>query len=98
LGNQNVSNFQYQTTYFNYAGAYGFNNTLVGAAGTNQSNPNVTWERAATFNAGFDFGLFNDKLTGSFNYFNKVTSDILQVPTDVPALFGAVPADANVAK
>ncbi len=98
LGNQNVSNFQYQTTYFNYPSAYGFNNVPVGGAGTNQSNPDLTWERAATFNLGADFSLFNDKLSGSFNFFNKVTSDILQPPSDIPRLYGATPADANVAK
>lgn len=26
LGNQNVADYQYQTSYFNYANAYGFNN------------------------------------------------------------------------
>jgi TonB-linked SusC/RagA family outer membrane protein len=98
LGNQNVGNYQYQTTYFNYASAYGFNNVPVGGAGTNQSNPDLTWERAATFNVGVDFSLFNDKLSGSFNYFNKVTSDILQVPVDIPSIYGATPADENVAK
>ncbi|MFI5157485.1 MAG: SusC/RagA family TonB-linked outer membrane protein [Sphingobacteriales bacterium] len=103
LGNQNVSNYQYQTTYFNYPSAYGFGNTtnptsIVGGAGTNQSNPDLTWERAATFNLGVDFGLFNNKLTGSFDYFNKITSDILQTPTDIPTLYGATPADENVAK
>lgn len=103
LGNQNVGNYQYQTTYFNYPSAYGFGNTtnptsVVGGAGTTQSNPNLTWERAATFNIGVDFGLFNNKLTGSFDYFNKITSDILQVPTDIPTLYGATPADENVAK
>ncbi|HVW97212.1 MAG TPA: TonB-dependent receptor [Mucilaginibacter sp.] len=98
LGNQNVANYQYETTYFNYAVAYGFNNVLYGGAGTYQSNPLITWERAATFNLGLDFGLFNDQLYGSVNYFNKVTSDILQTPTDVPSLFGATPANENVAK
>jgi len=98
LGNQNVTDYQYQTTYFNYASAYGFNNVPVGGAGTYQSNPNLTWERAATFNLGADFSLFNDKLTGSFNYFNKITSDILQAPSDIPLIYGAGPADANVAK
>ena len=98
LGNQNVGNYQYQTTYFNYASAYGFNNVPVGGAGTNQSNPDLTWERAATFNLGVDFSLFNDKLSGSFNYFNKVTSDILQIPVDIPSIYGATPADENVAK
>lgn len=103
LGNQNVGNFQYQTTYFNYPAAYGFGNTanpssIVGGAGTVQSNPDLTWERAATLNLGVDFGLFNNSLTGSFDFFNKVTSDILQRPTDVPSLYGAGLADANVAK
>lgn len=98
LGNQNVNNFQYQTTYFNYPSAYGFNNVLVGGAGTYQSNPFITWESAATFNLGADFSLFNDKLSGSFNYFNKVTRNILHAPTDIPAIYGAGPADANVAK
>jgi TonB-linked SusC/RagA family outer membrane protein len=98
LGNQNVGNFQYETTYFNYTAAYGFNNTLVGGAGTLQSNPDLTWESAATFNAGVDFSLFNNKLSGSFDYFNKVTRNILQSPQDVPSIFGAGLADANVAK
>jgi len=98
LGNQDVSPYQYETTYFNYPVAYGFNNVLYGGAGTTQSNPLITWERAATFNLGADFSLFNDRLYGSFNYFNKVTSDILQQPTDVPLLFGAAPAYENVAK
>ncbi|MDP9080599.1 MAG: TonB-dependent receptor [Bacteroidota bacterium] len=98
LGNQNVLNYQYQTTYFNYTAAYGFNNTLVGGAGTIQSNPDLTWESAATFNLGLDFSLFNGKLSGSFDYFNKVTRNILQKPEDVPSDFGAALADANVAK
>ncbi|RYY27747.1 MAG: SusC/RagA family TonB-linked outer membrane protein, partial [Sphingobacteriaceae bacterium] len=98
LGNQNVSSYQYQTTYFNYPAAYGFGNTIYGGAGTTQSNPDLTWEKAASFNIGADIGFFNDRLTGSFNYFNKVTSDILQSPYNVPLIFGATPADQNVAK
>ncbi|MET4082183.1 TonB-linked SusC/RagA family outer membrane protein [Pedobacter sp. UYP30] len=98
LGNQNVNSFQYQTTYFNYTAAYGFNNTLVGGAGTTQANPDLTWESASTLNGGVDFSLFDNKLTGSFDYFNKVTRNILQAPKDVPSIFGAGLADANVAK
>jgi TonB-linked SusC/RagA family outer membrane protein len=96
--NQTAGYYTYQTTYFNYPGAYGFNNVLQGGAGTNLSNEALTWERAATFNVGADFGLFNNTLTGSVDYFNKVTSDIEQRPLDVPALFGAAAPVANVAK
>lgn len=96
--NQTAGNYTYLTTYFNYPGAYGYNGIIQGGAGTNLSNPLLTWERAATFNAGFDFGLFQNKLTGSFDYFDKTTSNIQQTPLDVPSIFGAAPPTANVAK
>jgi TonB-linked SusC/RagA family outer membrane protein len=96
--NQTAGDYTYETTYFNYPAAYGFNNVLQGGAGTNLSNGLLTWERAATFNIGADFGFFNNALTGSVDYFNKVTSDIEQKPLDVPALFGAEPPVENVAK
>jgi len=98
LGNQNVNSFQYQTTYFNYASAYGFNNSSAGGAGFLLGNPNLTWEKAATLNIGLDAGFFQNKLTASFDYFNKVTSDILQPRQDVPLLYGAGFPDYNVAK
>jgi len=53
-------------------------------------------ERAAEFGA--DFGLFNNALTGSFDYFSKTTSNIQATPLDVPTIFGATPPQANVAK
>ncbi|HEY9003803.1 MAG TPA: TonB-dependent receptor [Mucilaginibacter sp.] len=96
--NQTARDYSYQTLYFNYPAAYGFNNVLQGGAGRTLSNAALTWERAATFNVGADFGFFNNSLTGSVDYFNKVTSDIEQPPLNVPALFGALPPVENVAK
>jgi TonB-linked SusC/RagA family outer membrane protein len=98
LGNQNVGSYQYQTTYFNYPSAYGYNNSIVGGAGFNLSNKDLTWEKAATLNIGVDLGFFNNALTASFDYFNKTTSDILQPRYDVPRVFGAGLPDYNVAK
>ncbi|WP_233496701.1 TonB-dependent receptor [Mucilaginibacter hurinus] len=98
LGNQNVNAYQYQTTYFNYTSAYGFNGVPVGGAGYLLSNPLLTWEKAATFNVGVDASFFNNKLDLSFDYFDKITRDILQRRYDVPLLFGAGLADYNVAK
>jgi TonB-linked SusC/RagA family outer membrane protein len=98
LGNQNVSAYQYQTTYFNYASAYGFNANPVGGAGFLLGNPNLTWEKAATLNVGVDAAFFSNTLTLSFDYFNKVTSDILQPRQDVPLMYGAAFPDYNVAK
>jgi TonB-linked SusC/RagA family outer membrane protein len=98
LGNQNVGSYQYQTTFFNYPTAYGFNNSVVGGAGYALSNRDLTWEKAATFNIGVDLAFLNNSLTASFDYFDKTTSDILQGRYDVPKLFGAGLPDYNVAK
>jgi TonB-linked SusC/RagA family outer membrane protein len=98
LGNQNVNAYQYQTTFFNYTNAYGFNNAAVGGAGYTLGNPSLTWEKAATFNLGFDATFLERRLDVSVDYFNKTTSDILYTRKDVPELFGAGFPSYNVAK
>ncbi|MCE7038825.1 TonB-dependent receptor [Dyadobacter sp. CY312] len=45
---------------------------------TSLANPNLTWERTRQFNAGIDFNTVKDRLVVSFDYYNKVTSDLLQ--------------------
>src|SRR5690606_29390113 len=54
LGNQNVGNYQYQTTYFTFQNAYAFNNEAVSGTGYDFANPDLKWERAATLNLGVD--------------------------------------------
>jgi TonB-dependent starch-binding outer membrane protein SusC len=87
LGNQNVGDFQYQSTYFNFANAYAFNNAGVAGTGLTLANPNITWERAQTFNLGLDASVWRNKLTFSIDYFNKLTKDILIQPS-IPGIFG----------
>lgn len=41
------------------------------------ANPNLKWEVSTQANIGLDFGLFNNKLTGTLDYFNKITSDVV---------------------
>ena len=43
----------------------------------NFGNPDLRWESSSTINAGIDFGLFNERLTGSVDYFKKTTTDAL---------------------
>ncbi|RZK63777.1 MAG: TonB-dependent receptor, partial [Pedobacter sp.] len=40
-------------------------------------NPNLRWERKQEFNIGLDFALLNNRLTGSFDVFNRTTKDLL---------------------
>ena len=97
LGNQNVGNYQYQTTYFTFQNAYVFNNAGVSGAGYNFANPDLQWERAATLNVGADLDFFDRGLTLSADYFDKVTSDIL-VPPAVPGVYGTGLPDFNAGK
>jgi TonB-linked SusC/RagA family outer membrane protein len=43
---------------------------------TNPPNPQLRWEKTATLNLGTDFALFNSRLTGSFDWYNKKGSDL----------------------
>lgn len=48
------------------------------------ANPNLKWEENAEWNIGLDFGLFNNRLSGSFEYYRKNTYDLIYkygVPT-----------------
>lgn len=51
---------------------------------TRLANPNLQWEVSTQFDIGVDFALFNSRLTGTLDYFNKVSSNILLevVPAD----------------
>ncbi|SIS48714.1 TonB-linked outer membrane protein, SusC/RagA family [Zobellia uliginosa] len=41
------------------------------------ANPDVTWETAQLWNIGLNFTLFDNKLSGDFNYYEQDRSDIL---------------------
>ena len=56
---------------------------LLGNGGVQQlnvANPNLKWETATTFNVGLDFALFDYALTGTVEYFNRTTNDLLLDP------------------
>ena len=40
-------------------------------------NPDLRWEKKKETNFGLDFGLFNDRLTGSVDYYIRKTDDLL---------------------
>jgi len=67
---------------------YSFGNTVRGGAAVTQaSNPNITWETTTTTNLGFDAALFDENLELSFEVFRKRTEDILYA-VNIPAQVG----------
>ncbi|WP_035652207.1 TonB-dependent receptor [Flavobacterium sp. ASV13] len=87
-GNDLIDNYQYSGTLAaNYI--YPINGAAAsGVTAGRASNPDLKWESKTDRNIGLDFGLFDEKFTGSFEYFNNKGSDILfAVP--LPASVGS---------
>lgn len=58
----------------------------AGVIPSSDGNPNLKWEQTTQYNGGLDFGLLDNRLAGSVEYYVKNTSDlILDVPVPPPA-------------
>jgi TonB-linked SusC/RagA family outer membrane protein len=77
VGNQSLDPYTTLGVVTNYP--YIFGGVIVGGAlpGTVLPNPNLTWETSTTANLGIDFGFFNSRITGSVEYYNTRTTDLL---------------------
>lgn len=56
-----------------------------GFLATQTGNDDLRWETQTEINVGFDFGLWSQTITGSFEVFQKQTDDILIQPTTIGA-------------
>jgi TonB-linked outer membrane protein, SusC/RagA family len=71
-GNQDIGNFAALGLYSMtaYDGGTGLYYSQI-------NNDLLTWEKNKPFNIGLDFGLFNNRLSGTFEYYKRITSDLL---------------------
>jgi len=53
------------------------NSLGIGINPINVANPDLRWEKSREFNPGVDFGLFNNKITGSVDYYTKTSEDLI---------------------
>ena len=76
-GNQGISAYQ---TFANYGPTLYGNSaegTNIGFVPLNVSNPNLKWETTGQLNVGLDFGLWENRLTGTLDAYDKQTDDLL---------------------
>ncbi|RZK47189.1 MAG: TonB-dependent receptor, partial [Pedobacter sp.] len=74
-GNQEFPSGASQTRYtFNGPAAIGL---------ANNGNPDLKWQSDEQYNFGIDFAILNSRITGSVDYFNKTTSDLLFPTTPI---------------
>ena len=53
------------------------NALISGVSEAQLSNMHLKWETTTEYNLGLDFGLFTNRITGTFEYFHKVIDDLL---------------------
>ena len=54
---------------------------------TNYANPDLQWEETSQLNLGLDFGFFGERLSGSIDYYRKLTNNLLlQFSTAAPSV------------
>ena len=71
-GNDNIGAYRYTHNYQIVNSA-----SKPGVIFTAQGNENITWETNTNFNVGAEFDLFKGRLSGSFEYFYRKTTDML---------------------
>ena len=65
------------TGWFQYTDASGVTSNMHTLGANNNSNPDLKWERTGMFNVGLDFGFFGNRLSGTVEYYDKRTSDLI---------------------
>lgn len=92
LGNKDTSSYFPYLQLFNTGWSNGSNaGVLLGGV----VDPLLTWEKTATFNVGIDFGLFNDRLTGSVDYYDRESIDLIN-SMPLPSSTGSSSITTNI--
>lgn len=87
-----IDNYGYLSTYglSSLNAQYQFGNTFYQMYRPSAYIANIKWEETATANIGVDFGLFDNRITGSLDVYQKKTSDLLnRIPQPAGTNFAA---------
>ena len=82
-----IANYSYMPIYtISQPGAdYMFGGTPINTYRPAAYNANLKWETTKAYNVGIDFGFLNNRITGTVDYYNRKTEDLLAT---VPAAAG----------
>ena len=78
IGNANIANYLYISTFDTGGNAvFGDNQYTTINPGNTAPNPDLKWESANQLDVGVDFALFQNRISGTVDYYNRKTSDLL---------------------
>ena len=81
-----IGDFGYISNYFigTSTAQYGFGDSFYYVYRPAGFDGNLKWEETKSYNVGLDFGILNDRISGSVDLYSKITSDLLAT-VSVPA-------------
>tara|TARA_B110000902_G_scaffold227557_1_gene266986 strand:+ start:14880 stop:17927 length:3048 start_codon:yes stop_codon:yes gene_type:complete len=94
-GNNQIDNYPYLSLIGTTNAVFEGNSTAIGFNPLNIANPDLKWERSIEINPGIDFGLFNNVISGSLDYYKR-TSDQLLIDNPVSVATGFSSALVNI--
>ncbi len=77
LANLTTSNSTTNPTSYGYIASSGTMSEVKYMFIDRMANPNLQWEKTAALNFGLDFGFFNDRITGTVEYYAMKTHDMI---------------------
>ncbi len=97
LGNQNIADNTFRQLLATGQTSWLINGAKANFVGAPLPLPKVvSWENTRTANFGADLGFFNDRLTASFDYFEKNVEDMYLPGEPLPSVFGANEPSENI--
>jgi TonB-linked SusC/RagA family outer membrane protein len=99
VGNNNIGNYtQYATVSSAVNSPFG-STTASGVAVTNLGNSNLGWENTKQLDLGLDIGILHDRITFTYDYYNKRTSNLLfSLPVPLESGFSSFPGNVGEVK
>jgi TonB-linked SusC/RagA family outer membrane protein len=89
IGSQSIANYLYITTFSGGTDAVFGGVRYSSLVPSRVANPDLKWEAAKQADIGIDFALFKRRLTGSIEYYDRRTSDLLlDLPVPLSTGFG----------
>lgn len=90
IGNDKIGAYpSTQVVSQNLNAIFGPNESLnTGASIITSANPGIRWEETEQLDIGLEFGVWNDRLSGEVDYYQRTTNDIL-VAVPIPAYVGS---------
>ena len=76
-GNQEIGSYESASTFGNGQRAVYNGVQVTSSAPTRLANPNLRWETSEQFNIGLDFGIFQNRISGTLDWYTKNTRDML---------------------